>query len=112
MDLAARRPRGNGCVVDALHLLDRAGTQGTFDDLVSEQGEDPLNTFRDPDQNVYLSMRTERPLGQRYAGTLTRQGAATKYSPILNRRGYAAPLEGGPITGDLGDLIPIDSGVA
>jgi hypothetical protein len=71
-----------------------------------ERGEDPMNTFRDPDQNVYLSMRTERPLGQRYAGTLSRQGAATKYSPILTARGYAAPLEGGPLTGDLGDLIP------
>jgi 5,5'-dehydrodivanillate O-demethylase len=71
-----------------------------------EQGEDPMNTFRDAEENVYLSMRTERPVGQRYAGTLTRQGAATKYSPILNRRGYAAPLDGGPLTGDLGDLIP------
>jgi 5,5'-dehydrodivanillate O-demethylase len=71
-----------------------------------EQGLDPMNTFRDAEENVYLSMRTERPVGQRYAGTLTRQGAATKYSPILNRRGYAAPLDGGPLTENLGDLIP------
>jgi hypothetical protein len=71
-----------------------------------ERGEDPMNTFRDADQNVYLSMRTERPIGQRYAGTLTRQGAATKYSPILNARGYAAPLDGGPAPVDLGDPIP------
>jgi len=61
-----------------------------------EQGEDPMNTFRNPAENEYLSMVTERPVGPRYAGTLTRQGAATKYSPILNARGYAAPLEGGP----------------
>jgi 5,5'-dehydrodivanillate O-demethylase oxygenase subunit len=66
-----------------------------------ERGEDPMNTFRDPDQNVYLSMRTERPVGERYAGTLTRQGAATKYSPILNARGVAKPLEGGPLSEDL-----------
>ena len=70
-----------------------------------EQGEDPMNTFRDPDENVYLSMRTERPIGERYAGTLTRQGAATKYSPILNQRGFAAPLEGGPLPRELGTLI-------
>jgi LigXa C-terminal domain like len=66
-----------------------------------ERGEDPMNTFRDPDQNVYLSMRTERPVGERYAGTLTRQGAATKYSPILNARGIAKPLESGPLSEDL-----------
>jgi 5,5'-dehydrodivanillate O-demethylase oxygenase subunit len=72
-----------------------------------EQGEDPMNTFRDPDANVYLSMRTERPVGERYAGTLTRQGAATKYSPILNARGYASPLEGGPLSGNRGDLMPV-----
>ncbi len=75
-----------------------------------EQGLDPMNTFRDSESNVYLSMRTERPVGQRYAGTLVRQGAATKYSPILNRRGYAGPLDGGPLTGDLGDLIPAAPG--
>src|SRR5207248_10933058 len=41
-----------------------------------EQGLDPMNTFREASSNVYLSMRTERPVGQRYAGTLVRQGDA------------------------------------
>jgi 5,5'-dehydrodivanillate O-demethylase len=72
-----------------------------------EQGQDPMNTFRDPSSNEYLSMRTERPIGERYAGTLTRQGAATKYSPILNGRGVAKPLEGGPLPEDL--RIPLST---
>jgi len=58
-----------------------------------EEGRDPMNTFRDPAKNVYLWMRTERRGGPRYADTLLRQGAATKYSPILNQRGVASPLE-------------------
>lgn len=67
-----------------------------------EQGKDPMNTFRDPEKNVYHSMRTERPVGERYAGVLSRQGAATKYSPILNARGFAKPLEAGPAPEELG----------
>ena len=67
-----------------------------------------MNTFRDPAANEYLSMRTERPVGERYAGTLTRQGAATKYSPILNARGVAKPLEGGPAPEDL--RVPLVTG--
>jgi 5,5'-dehydrodivanillate O-demethylase len=73
-----------------------------------ERGDDPMNTFRDPSGNQYLSMRTERPVGERYAGTLTRQGAATKYSPILNARGVASPLEGGPAPEDL--RVPLTTG--
>ena len=69
-----------------------------------------MNTFRDAEENTYLSMRTERPVGPRYAGTLVRQGAATKYSPILNRRGYASPLEGGPAPEDRSDLMPAAPG--
>lgn len=63
---------------------------------IVEDGGDPMNTFRDSEQNQFLWMRTERQHGPSYAGVLTRQGAATKYSPILNARGYASPLEGGP----------------
>jgi 5,5'-dehydrodivanillate O-demethylase len=58
-----------------------------------EQGEDPINVFRDPAANVYLSMRTERAGGHRYAGSRSRQGAATKYSPILSSRGVARPSD-------------------
>jgi 5,5'-dehydrodivanillate O-demethylase oxygenase subunit len=72
-----------------------------------EQGQDPMNTFRDPSRNEYLSMRTERPVGPRYAGTLTRQGAATKFSPILNARGVAKPLEGGPAPENRDEPVPV-----
>jgi 5,5'-dehydrodivanillate O-demethylase oxygenase subunit len=58
-----------------------------------EQGKDPMNTFRDPEKNQYLWMRTETSHGPRYADTLARQGAATKYSPILDRRGSVKPME-------------------
>jgi hypothetical protein len=50
-------------------------------------------------------MVTERPHGPRYAGTLMRQGAATKYSPILTARGVAKPLEGGPAPEQRGEAI-------
>jgi 5,5'-dehydrodivanillate O-demethylase len=70
-----------------------------------ERGEDPMCTYRDPEQNKYHSMTTERPHGPRYAGTLNRQGAATKYSPILNARGVAKPLEGGPAPEQRGQII-------
>ena len=58
-----------------------------------EQGDDPINVFREPAANVYLSMRTERAGGHRYAGSRSRQGAATKYSPILSGRGVARPSD-------------------
>ena len=58
-----------------------------------EQGKDPMNTFRDPETNKYLWMRTETSHGPVYADTLARQGAATKYSPILDRRGSTKPME-------------------
>jgi 5,5'-dehydrodivanillate O-demethylase len=67
-----------------------------------ERGEDPMCTYRDPEQNQYLWMRTEKAHGPRYAGVLNRQGAATKYSPILNQRGVAKPLEGGPAADESG----------
>ncbi len=69
-----------------------------------EDGGDPINTFRDPAQNVYHGMATELPpelAKARAAGDLggvgtgglgfQRQGMASKYSPILNQRG----VEGG-----------------
>ena len=71
---------------------------------VVEDGGDPINTFRDPTQNVYHGMATELPpelAAARSAGDLggvgtgglgfQRQGMASKYSPILNQRG----VEGG-----------------
>ncbi len=60
---------------------------------IVEQGGDPMNTFRDPAKNKYLWMECER--GDRGVGftLLSRQGSATKYSPILNERHVAAPLE-------------------
>jgi len=58
-----------------------------------EEGKDPMCVFRDPEKNKYLWMRTERREGPRYADTLLRQGASTKYSPVLNARGVAKPLE-------------------
>ena len=68
---------------------------------VVEDGGDPMNTFRDPAQNVYLPMETERSSagrGQSQQGgasfaniPFARQGMASKYSPILNARG----VEGG-----------------
>jgi 5,5'-dehydrodivanillate O-demethylase len=71
---------------------------------VVEDGGDPINTFRDPAQNVYHGMATELPpelAKARAAGDLggvgtgglgfQRQGMASKYSPILNQRG----VEGG-----------------
>jgi len=62
-----------------------------------ETGQDPMNVFRDPAQNVYLSMRTERAGGQRYVESRSRQGAATKYSPILSGRGVARPSDEGAV---------------
>src|SRR5690606_25415882 len=71
---------------------------------IVEDGGEPMNTFRDPEQNVYLAMDTELPreLAQARSkddvgGTgltnqaFQRQGMASKYSPILNQRG----VEGG-----------------
>jgi 5,5'-dehydrodivanillate O-demethylase len=69
-----------------------------------EDGADPMNVFRDPEKNVYHGMVTELPPELAAARTkgdvggvgtgglgFERQGAATKYSPILNKRG----VEGG-----------------
>ena len=57
-----------------------------------EQGGDPMNVFRDPARNQYLWMRTEIGQGGLGITVLSRQGAATKYSPILNARGVEGPL--------------------
>ena len=67
---------------------------------IVEDGGDPMNTFRDPAKNQYLGMVTElspEQAAERRAGDLGgtgtgslpfgRQGMASKYSPILNRRG-------------------------
>jgi 5,5'-dehydrodivanillate O-demethylase oxygenase subunit len=58
-----------------------------------EEGRDPINIFRDPAKNQYLAMKTEHAetgVGYRL---LSRQGAATKYSPVLDARNRAKPLE-------------------
>ena len=67
---------------------------------IVEDGGDPMNTFREPEANVYHGMVTEYPkelaakinpndLGGTGTGgsVYERQGMASKYSPILNRRG-------------------------
>ena len=56
---------------------------------IVEDGGDPVCTFRDPAQNQYLAMQTERA---GYGNVAPRQGAATKYSPILNQRGVASTM--------------------
>ncbi len=63
---------------------------------IVEDGGDPLNTFRDPKQNVLLAMETEswsrRTVQSAARGgfnAFERQGMASKYSPILNERGVA-----------------------
>ena len=67
---------------------------------IVEDGGDPMNTFRTPEENRYHGMVTEYPrelaarinpndLGGTGTGTSVyeRQGMASKYSPILNQRG-------------------------
>ncbi len=69
-----------------------------------EEGKDPMNTWRNPEENVYHGMVTEFPahlakernaadVGGTGMGQMgfQRQGMASKYSPILNQRG----VEGG-----------------
>ena len=69
---------------------------------IVEDGGDPMNTFRDPESNVYHGMDTELPpelAKARAAGDLggvgtgglgfQRQGMASKYSPIMTARGVA-----------------------
>ncbi len=58
-----------------------------------EQGEDPINVFRDPEQNQYLWMRTEIGAGGLGIQVRQRQGSASKYSPILDKRGVEKPVE-------------------
>jgi 5,5'-dehydrodivanillate O-demethylase len=53
-----------------------------------EQGEDPMNVFRDPAENVCLELPVEgAKLGGAtgYFGARSRQGNVTKYSPILQQ---------------------------
>jgi hypothetical protein len=59
---------------------------------IVEDGGDPINTFRDPANNVYLGMDTEHwskraELAGGQAFPFARQGMASKYSPIMNDRG-------------------------
>jgi 5,5'-dehydrodivanillate O-demethylase len=54
-----------------------------------EDGGDPVCVIRDPAKNVYIPFQTER---HQYGNTAPRQGAATKYSPILTARGVANTL--------------------
>jgi hypothetical protein len=60
---------------------------------IVERGGDPMNTFRDPAANVYLGMTTEAYHRGTGAPVRSRQGAATKHSPILNARGVPGPSE-------------------
>ncbi|MDE2886220.1 MAG: aromatic ring-hydroxylating dioxygenase subunit alpha, partial [Chloroflexota bacterium] len=54
---------------------------------IVEDGGDPMEVYRDPAENVYIPFMTEQ---HNYVDTSTRQGAATMYSPILDRREAAA----------------------
>ena len=71
---------------------------------IVEDGGDPMNTFRTPEENRYHGMVTEYPRelaaqknpndlgGTGMGGSVyQRQGMASKYSPVLNQRG----VEGG-----------------
>jgi 5,5'-dehydrodivanillate O-demethylase len=68
---------------------------------IVEDGGDPVCVFRDPAKNAYLPMATERAM---YGNTAPRQGAATKYSPILNQRGVANTMT--PVDKTPADLVP------
>ncbi|HEY2986706.1 MAG TPA: Rieske 2Fe-2S domain-containing protein [Candidatus Binatia bacterium] len=50
----------------------------------SERGEDPMNVMRDPEKNVRIKLKLEQAKLAGRAGTASRQGGATKYSPVLN----------------------------
>ena len=52
-----------------------------------------MNTFRDLTANGYLPMRTERQGSRLIQGVRSRQGAATKLSPILTGRGVSGPSD-------------------
>ena len=54
---------------------------------IVEDGGDPMCTFRDPAENVYIPFMTEQ---SQYVDVSKRQGAATMYSPILDAREAAA----------------------
>jgi 5,5'-dehydrodivanillate O-demethylase len=57
---------------------------------IVEDGGDPMNTFRDPEENRFINMIAERTGKQQTLVTAlnkTRQAAATKFSPVLNARG-------------------------
>jgi 5,5'-dehydrodivanillate O-demethylase len=56
---------------------------------IVEDGGDPMCTFRDPAENVYIPFMTEQA---QYVATAKRQGAATAFSPILNAREAAGTL--------------------
>ena len=56
---------------------------------IVEDGGDPICTFREAAQNQYLPMMTERA---GYGNVAPRQGAAAKYSPILNQRNEPSTL--------------------
>jgi hypothetical protein len=50
----------------------------------SQRGEDPMNVMRDPEKNVRIKLKLEQAKLAGRAGTASRQGGATKYSPVLN----------------------------
>ncbi len=51
-----------------------------------QAGQDPMNVFRDPAKNVSIKLRLEDAKLNRnsFRGGKSRQGGATKYSPVLN----------------------------
>jgi 5,5'-dehydrodivanillate O-demethylase len=51
-----------------------------------QRGEDPMNVFRDPGNNICIKLQLEEAklAGGRFRHGFRRQGGATKYSPILN----------------------------
>ncbi|MGH7767587.1 MAG: Rieske 2Fe-2S domain-containing protein [Candidatus Binatia bacterium] len=50
----------------------------------SQRGEDPMNVMRDPEKNMRIKLKLEQAKLAGRAGTASRQGGATKYSPVLN----------------------------
>jgi 5,5'-dehydrodivanillate O-demethylase len=50
----------------------------------AQRGEDPMNVMRDPEKNVRITLKLEEAKLAGRAGARSRQGGATKYSPVLN----------------------------
>ena len=98
---------GQLAVDEGFNLLAKGDVAGQaraiFDSIrrIVAEGGDPMNVFRDPAGNEYLGMNTERPERGTGAPVRSRQGAATKFSPILNARGVPGPSEAVLIRGEV-----------